>query len=522
METRVLRIRILDACLGKANTYYTLAKYDEAIKTYQDLIDRSAKKSVPARTESTNASLQELLEKVYFGLGWSYLKKGNIDNAVKMFQTIKNTSASKTVRISALTQIGDSYQDAGQFQKAIEVYDEILKDYSDSAYADYVQYRQGIALLKMDNIQAATLSFQSLRTNFPKSKYLEDTQYYLAVAYFKKGDWATAREYILNFIEDSSKDQPFLSEAYYILGLCYFNLNQYQDALQVFNKILKNYPDQTETFQNSEGHIAQCYYKLGNTDEAIKRFKAIIKKYPQSEAAQDSFVEIGDYYLQSSQWAEAILYYEEFLKSFPGSLKRNVVLYELGQAYQAKEKYDKAVSAFKQIDATDQEIYAKAKLAIADIFTKELDPTSAIETYENIIKTSPEFKRDASFKIAKVYKESGNYKKAIEAYEQGLQVDKGLGDLSNAELQFSMADTYELLNQNDLATENYLKIPYLYSQETAWVIKAYLRVARIFEEKEEWDQAKTIYEKVLSSGADEAKFAKERLDWIGQMTRRGR
>ena len=512
--------RILDAYLGKANTYYLLEKYDEAIKTYQELIDHSAKKTSTGK-EPQDAAVQQLLEKAYFGLGWSYLKKGDIDLAVNTFQTIKNTAASQTVRISALTQIGDTYQDSGQFDKAIEVYDNILKDYSDSAYADYVQYRQGIALLKAGKIEAATLSFQSLRTNFSKSKYLQDSQYYLAVAYFKKGDWTTAREYILDFMDKLSKDHPFLPEAYYILGLCYFNLNQHQDALQIFNKIIKNYPQSQEIIQNSEGHLAKCYYKLGNTEEALKRFKSLIKKYPESEMAQESLIWMGDYYLQSSRWPEAIGYYEEFLKDFPGSDQRDSVLYELGQAYQSKEEYDKAITVFKQIkESADAEVYAKAKLAIADIFSKELDSTAAIETYENIIQTSPEFKRDAYVKIAKVYKESGNYKKAIEAYSQALSAEKGLGDLSQAELQFYIADTHELLNQNDVATENYLKIPYLYPEETPWIIKAYLRVARIFEEKEQWQDAKTIYQKVLDFRTEEAKFAQERLEWVSQMIRR--
>ena len=43
----------------------------------------------------------------------------------------------------------------------------------------------------------------------------------------------------------------------------------------------------------------------------------------------------------------------------------------------------------------DKILYAKASLAIADIFSRELDPASAVETYKNIIESSPEFKRDA-------------------------------------------------------------------------------------------------------------------------------
>ena len=56
---------------------------------------------------------------------------------------------------------------------------------------------------------------------------------------------------------------------------------------------------------------------------------------------------------------------------------------------------------------------------------------------------------------------------------------KGLGEVKEVELQFAIGDLYELSNQPDKAVEEYLKLAYLYPQETAWIVKAYLRAARI-------------------------------------------
>ena len=81
-------------------------------------------------------------------------------------------------------------------------------------------------------------------------------------------------------------------------------------------------------------------------------------------------------------------------------------------------------------------------------------------------------------------------------------------------MQFNLGDVYETANKLDQALETYLKIPYLYPKETPWVIKAYLRVGRIFEDKTDWENAKTTYQKVIDLGTDEMKFAQERLDWI--------
>ena len=499
--------RIIEAYLGLANTYYQGKAYRDAIKTYQKIIERA-----------TDTPLSpEITEKTYFGLAWAQLKSGDVDAAVKSFQTIKDSTESKTVKISAMTQIGDAYQDIEQYQKAIDVYDKILSEFPDSPYTDYVQYRQGIALLKMDKIEAATLSFQTLKTNFPLSKYINDINYYLAVAYFKKDAWPVAKEYIHEFIAGLPQADKFRAEAYYILALSHFNLHEYQDALSVLYNIIKDFPGETAMVRNTELYIAKCNYKMGAVDEAIKKFQTLVGKYPKSKTAHDALMWLGDHYLEASDFDKAILNYEKFIREFPGSDRIDLVYFDLGRAYEAKEEYDQAVNAFKRVsNVSDREVYAKAKIAIADIFSRNLDPQSAIATYQNIINTSPEFKRDALVKIAEVHKEAKNYPETISDYMEALKADRTTTEHPDAELQFLLADCYQLNHQYDRAVEEYLRIPYLYPNEAYWVIKANLRTARIFEDNEQWDDAKITYTKILKFQTDESKFAQERLDWINE------
>jgi len=497
--------RIFEAYLGQANTYYLLENYSQAIMSYQELIDRYPEKS----------GYQDIFEKAQFGLAWAYLKANNIDASIKIFEDIKNKADNDIVKVSALTQIGDAYQDAGHFDKSIEVYDQILKDYVESPYTDYVQYRQGIALLKIDKIEAATLSFQSLQANFPDSKYLNDIRYYLAVAYFKKGNWSAAQEQIEKFIKTLPEYHEFLAESRYILALSTFNLEQYKKAIKIFQKIIKNHPDQSAMIKNSEMSIAKCYYKIEDKKEALKRFKRMTIKWPQSEIAHESLIWLGDHYLEALDFDNAVVYYSQLVTIFPGSDKRDAVYYELGQAYQAKKEYDQAINVFKNIRlASAPQLHAKARLAIAEIFSKEFNPDSAIETYENIIDTSPEFRRDAYVKMAEVYKASEEYEKVIESYNNALSADQGMSEIESAQLQFFIGDIYEFLNQNDRAMEAYFKIPYVYTESSVWAVKAYLRIARIFEDKENWTKAKSVYKKILDLNIVESKFAQERMEWI--------
>lgn len=499
--------RIIEARIGKANVDYILQKYDQAVEEYQWLIQKY--QNQPER--------QEVVEKAYYGLAWTHLKAGRLDEAVKTFETIMNSASSKTVKISALTQIGDAYHETGNLEKAVETYDRILKNYPDSLYTDYVQFRQAVALLKMNKLEPATLSFQSLQANFPGSKYLSDVEYYLGVAYYKKEDWIQAVRHLEIYLKEAPLGKSFSGEAHYILGLSYFNQKQFDQALQTFQQVLKHFPDQLESVQGSELNIALCYYNLGQAPEALRRLKEVVDKYPATDVAQDALLKIADHYLESGQWPLAVSHYQQFLEKFPGSDRAAVVHYEMGEAYEALEQPEEALKHYKLIDEqAGRELYAKAKLAIADIFSQKASPQAAIETYTTIANSVPDFQRDAYVKIADILEDQKQYRQAIEAYEHALSAEKGMSNVPAAELQFHIGDSYEILNETDKAVESYLKIPYLYPQEKNWVVKAYLRAARIFENKEDWEEAKIIYDKVAAFDTEESKYAAERIDWLNQ------
>lgn len=497
--------RLAESYLGKANVQYLLKDYKSAIETYQRVIEHF--KKAPED--------KEIVEKTYFGMAWAYLKSGDIDSAIKNFEKIMDQTQNKIVKVSALTQIGDAYQDAGNLQKALEVYDKILRNFPDSLYSDYVQFRQGITLLKMDKAEAAILALQTLRTNFPNSKFLTESKYYLGVAFFKKTDWARAKENIENFLKGSPKNSEYLTEANYVLALSLFNQDKAQEAMKVFEKILKDFPAEENLVRQCELGIAKCFYKLGDTQEAVKRFKAVIYKSPKTETALTALMWLGDYSLELPNFENAIRYYQQILKDYPGNNLTALTHYKLGQAFQGENQLDEAINEYKLIDdPNDKELYARAKLAVADIFSKELDAATAIETYESIAVHCPEMRRDAYLKIAEAYQAEKKFSKAQEALQNALASQIALSQLTDAELQFKLADNFELLNKSKEATDTYLKIAYLYPKESHWVTKAYLRVARIFEDQEDWENAQVIYEKIIKSGTEEVKYAQERLDGI--------
>ena len=256
---------------------------------------------------------------------------------------------------------------------------------------------------------------------------------------------------------------------------------------------------------------------MQNSEEAKKTLKLISLKYADSEVAEEALILLGDYYLDEGDLDNALTYYQEIINKFPNSSKRNIAYYEIGQVYQAKKEFSSAIDAFKKVNSPEgAEINTKAKMAIADIFSKELNSQLSIETYQGIIDSSPEYKKDALTKLADIYKATKEYDKVIQTLTLAMQSEQLSSETTNPQIQFLIADTYETIHEKDKAVENYLKIPYIYPEAKNWGIKSFLRIAKIYEDDEKWEEAKTIYEKASELNLEESKFANERLEWINQ------
>jgi tetratricopeptide (TPR) repeat protein len=83
-----------------------------------------------------------------------------------------------------------------------------------------------------------------------------------------------------------------------------------------------------------------------------------------------------------------------------------------------------------------------------------------------------------------------------------------------AALQFKLAEALQAQGSYPDAIEEYLKVTYLYSENNDLAVKALLRVGAIYEDKENFKEAVNIYKRINSMNVEEAKYAKERIDWI--------
>ena len=496
----------IQAYLGEAEALYSLAEYEESLAVYKEAINNLSSVSVPG----------EIADKLHYNLAWVYLKQGEFKEAIKEFKKIVKETDDKIIKVSALCQIGDVYQDSGDYLRAQEAYDTILKDYPDSLYSDYVQYQLGLTMLKSSNYDGAILAFLTLKQNYPQSKLLDDAYYALGSAYFQKQDYRAGSEIFEKFKNEFS-NSALKPQALYLLGASLYNLEKFPEAIEIFKSIIQLYPQNKELMQKAEYEIADCYSQMGNEGEAITRFKILRSKYPDSGLTAEIMWWLGEYYYRHNDLAQARKYFSTLIRDFPKSNLIPDAYYALGSCFTEEGKLDEALTNFKKVtELTRSDLTGQAAIAIADIYVKEEKIESAVKTYQDIIKAYPNLAHLIYPKMADMYYKMAKYNEALEFYRKAMDF---VPVKEMAGIQLKIGEVKEAQGKIDEAIEEYLKFTYVYPEDLSLVVKAFLRVGAIYEDKGKFKEAKNIYEKVASMDVQEAKFARERIDWIKANTK---
>jgi len=495
----------LQAYIGKADVFYSLAEYAQAVKAYEEGLANISK------TVSQLNGSAELVDKLRYNLGLAYIKQGNIKSGVTVFEGMVDKSLDPAVKAGALCQIGDIYQNAADYLKAEEFYFRILNDFPGSPLADYALYQAGNSQLKRSDYKAAISSFELLAKKYPQSKLLEDAAYSLGVVYFDKQDYSLSAN-VLSQFQDKFKESRLSGQAIFMLGLSLVNLNKINEALNIFKDIPRKYSQDLELVQKAEYEVADCYYKLGQEKESLRRFKLLRVKYPDSKLTPEITWWLGKYYYRLNDLSMAARYFGALAKDFPNNSLAGDAFYALGLIYKDENRLEQALENFKsalKLEKGGSKV--EPVLAIADIYLQQGKVEEALKEYKQLFKAYPDLGILLFPKIAKCYYKLADYEQSKLFFKRALD----LIDIKNsADLQFSLAEVYEADNELDMAVTVYLKIADIYKDDRELLTRALLRCAKIYEDKEDFQAALGEYMKIPQDNTEESRFARERIDWI--------
>jgi len=374
--------RVVKAYFALGNYYQELGFHFLALQEYKVILDKH--RNSPLRKD---ALLQS---------GRCYDSLKDPENARRVyFAFLYNYPEDLLAGGNALLAIGNSFQQQGLYTKAIDIYDKIVREYTDAETVMLSKFNTAKTHELMGNYKSAIQSFLLAREKCPVEQLKPEIEYHIGSCLYLLGEYQDAGNVLGNLLA-SYDDGKFTENAGFLLGDCFYKQNDPFAAFQIYKKMVSAYPNSDKAPQGIY-YIGKCLNAMGMQESAIKAFSDGAQKYPNDWYAIRMMLEIGKCYADGGNYRTAYNVFDSFVKQYPNS-----------------------------------ELHVEGMLGMADVLFYSNDYEKAINSYLELLKKDcgDNIKNYAFNRIGDCYKSLGQPEKATMAYNTVL--GKSDGTIQNA------------------------------------------------------------------------------------------
>ena len=242
---------------------------------------------------------------------------------------------------------------------------------------------------------------------------------------------------------------------------------------------------------------------------------SILKKYPGTELTAGVKMWFGEYYYNRGLLKEAKDHFKLVISQYPRSGFVDDAFYWLAWTLYEEGKPDRAISEFKALykNYPESEWAKEALVRAGDILLEQGKPDEALSEFKSVIEDFKDssFTGTANRKIGRILMDKKKFIEAIEYLKNAQTIEDT--DF-NAQIQYDIAEAYELKGDPESAVTEYLKVSYMYPESTFWAAKAEAKCGGLLEGAQEWGQAINVYDRLAKRGVKESEHAIERLEWL--------
>ncbi len=195
-------------------------------------------------------------------------KQGSVDEALNKLHSIKASSQQEMMQLYLME--GDIHLEAGNHQKAYDIYEKALKEMPDSTS---LLYAHAIAAEKLDRLDISERDLRDILKIDPNNvQALNALGYTLAD---RTNRYSEALNYIQRAMTLDPKDAAIIDS----MGWVQFRLGNHKEAISYLRQAL-------ELTQDSEvaAHLGEVLIAAGKKDEAIDVLKSALKTWPDNKS----------------------------------------------------------------------------------------------------------------------------------------------------------------------------------------------------------------------------------------------
>jgi len=520
------RVILAQTLYWQAESYYRLENYQKAFDTYNQFLVSSGAFELPEYNLA------------HYNLGYTCFKQKKYDDAIVWFRKYTNLCQHEKTQFmgDSYNRIGDSYFVQRKYWTAVDYYDKAIS--TNALDVDYAMFQRGFSLGLVDRPQKEIETLQKLISSYPKSNYVDDAIYEIAVSNQNLKQFNESVTYYKK-IETDFSGSSYHVKALLQLGLIYFDQDKPDSSSIYYKRVVEEYPGTTEA-KNALVGIKNIYVDKGDVD-AYFAYAAQLGNFANISLAEKdslSYIAAEKLYM-SGDCAKSTQVLNKYLEDYPkGSFILNAYFY-LGDCHYRNGDKDKALTALSQVVQRQKNDFTEqALLMVAQINFEKGQFADAYETYdklenqaevknnlltarlgklrsaaglnrnEDVVaaankvllteKLPLEVERETRFKLALSLMQMN---KQAEAFDEFSKVASNLKTKEGAEAKYHMAEIQFNLEKFDKAESEVFSFSEKNTPHSYWLAKSFILLSDIYVKKNDSFQAKATLQSVIDGYA---------------------
>lgn len=407
---------VLKSKFWLAESDFKRGQYTQAISNYN------------AYKASTGAKTHEYYGLANYGIGWSYLKLKNYDQAALSFDEfakLPKNNISPLQEIDGTLRAGDCYFMKRDYVKSAKYYQSVVD--KNFAQQDYALYQIAEGFYRQNKYDNSVANFDKIIRNYKSSDLRDNALDRISEIYYTwKKEPEKAKAYA-NILVNEYPRSPLAADGYNRLAQIAYEKEENTDAIKFYRKVLDDYTFDAEN----------CRIALDNLSSLLEPdvFDVLLKNYRAKNPNVDD--KLSDINLKTAEerfyagnYTTAIELLTNVLSGNPGA-KRFKALFIRGESYKNTTQNSLAFADYAAIynETALNDYTAKALYAAASLQLKEKEYKNSLDLFKKLENSTQvsENKVNAKFGVAKSYVGLKDYANALYAYNQ-IEADNELDE----------------------------------------------------------------------------------------------
>jgi len=388
----------------------------------------------------------------------------------------------------------------GRTTEKILALENLINNHPRSEYTDDALFQLGITYQEFGQLDKALEPLKRLVTQYPNSPFVNRALLRMGLITYNRGNYQTAMEYYKQVFRNNP-DEEDANSALTALQEIYLSDLGDPDGYAAFLETipgykLDNYDRDTLTFR-----AAELAFENGNYERAIRGLNDYIGKFPNGR-----FLLVAHYYRGDAH--SALEHHLEALKDYDWVIQQGQSRYFVKAlekasflAYKYAKEYTKALDYYSRLEglADSPEKRFQAQLgALASAYLVP-DRRKVMEMARKVINNpaaEPHHLAVANFYLGKMAFDDKDYPTALTALDKTIQL---ANDEKAAEARYLIAYIHYLQRDLETAKNLCLEMNRTASDYPYWVAKAVILLSDIFAEQNDLFNAKAVLEALLKN-----------------------